>query len=84
MRLLRITKALVLVVLLSAFVFTSTQIYANSTVELCVEIRGKCVDRGCFDNGGDICGRIDDSQSVISDPCWCIVIEKGVSKKALK
>jgi hypothetical protein len=84
MKLLRITKAFVLAALLSVFVFSSTQIYANASAELCVEESGGCKNTGCTDT----CARqfFSSSASSVSssarpDACWCIDIMTGASRQ---
>jgi hypothetical protein len=74
MRLLRITKAIVLAALLSVFVFTSTQIYANANAELCVEETGGCKSNGCT----DVCAR--QFLSASPDACWCLDIVTGQAR----
>jgi len=76
MRLLRITKAFVLAALLSVFVFSSTQIYANANFELCVEITGGCKNNGCT-AAGYSCSR--EAQSKVSkiDDCDCTEVTTG-------
>ena len=71
MRLLRVIKALVLVALFSVFVFTGTQIYANASFELCVEISGGCKNQGCNAAGYSCSREFASTRAAGVDACDC-------------